>query len=160
MMMIAANADGIWTRLTELMGRQDLATDERYATHISRGERVAEVDQLVQSWTATMEFAELDRVLSAASIPHGLIYRAPDILNDPHFAAREMIQWHYDAALERDVPMPAVVPVLSRTPGSIRWVGAPVGAHTGEVLADIGVIPAAELGGAHTHKDLPQGIAQ
>jgi crotonobetainyl-CoA:carnitine CoA-transferase CaiB-like acyl-CoA transferase len=139
MVMIAANADAIWARLAEAMGRPELATDERYATHVARGARVEEVDELVGEWTSSLDFTELDALLTTASVPHGLIFRAPDMLQDPQYAARQSITRVLDEFLGREVPMPSVVPRLSRTPGGIRWAGAPVGAHTSEVLDEIGV---------------------
>ncbi|HSA50923.1 MAG TPA: CoA transferase, partial [Yinghuangia sp.] len=128
MVMIAANADPIFTRLVKAMGRPELATDERYATHVARGARMQEVDDLVASWTSTLDFDTIGAALAEAAVPHGLIYRAPDMLDDPQYAAREMIQRVHDAVLGRDVPMPGIVPRLSRTPGRIRWAGADVGA--------------------------------
>ena len=137
--MIGANADAIFTRLAAAMGRPELATDSRYATHVARGSRIEEVDELVASWTRTRDFDEIDAALAAAAVPHGLIYRAPDMLDDPQYRDREMIQRVHDAVLGRDVPMAGVVPRLSRTPGRIRWAGADVGAHTHEVLAELGL---------------------
>ena len=80
-------------------------------------------------------------MLEAAAVPHGLIYRAPDMVADPQYLARETIQRVHDAALGCDVAMPRVVPRLSRTPGRIAWAGADVGAHTDEVLAELGIDP-------------------
>lgn len=134
LMMIAANADAIWSRLAALMERPELAADQRYATHVARGARSAEVDEIVAAWTSTRDFEDLDKLLSSASVPHGLVYRAPDIVADAHYAARGMIERRYDEALGAEVPMPAVVPRLSRTPGTIRWVGEPVGSHTQQVI--------------------------
>jgi crotonobetainyl-CoA:carnitine CoA-transferase CaiB-like acyl-CoA transferase len=136
--MIAANSDSSWARLTEAMGLAELMRDARYATHESRGQRMEEVDALVSSWTSTLGFDQLDTALTAAGIPHGLIYRAPDILDDPQYAARGMIQRVHDAVLGRDVPMAGIVPRLTRTPGAIRWTGADVGAHTHQVLGELG----------------------
>ena len=146
MVMIAANADGIWSRLADVMGKPELAKDPRYATHEERGRRVEEVDTLVAAWTGHLEFDEIDATLAGASVPHGLIYTAPDVLADPQYAARGMVQRVYDAALGREVPMPGVVPRLSRTPGAIRWAGAEVGAHTHEVLAELGYTEAEQRG--------------
>lgn len=137
--VIAANADAIWRRLAVAMGRPELADDPRFATHTARGTRVQELDDLVAAWTATLDVAELDAALTEAAVPHGLIYRAPDILTDEHYRARGSIRRIPDPALGRDVPMPEVVPRLTRTPGTIRWAGAPVGAHTHEVLAELGL---------------------
>jgi crotonobetainyl-CoA:carnitine CoA-transferase CaiB-like acyl-CoA transferase len=137
--MIAANADAIWARLAAAMGRPELATDPRYAAHVDRGERAEEVDDLVSAWTSGLGFDDLDAALTAAAVPHGLIYRAPDILEDEHYRARDMVQRVHDKALGRDVPMPDVVPRLTRTPGRIRWAGAEIGAHTHDVLAELGL---------------------
>jgi formyl-CoA transferase len=139
MMMIAANADSIWERLAAAMGRVELASDDRFFTHENRGRHASEVDTLVADWTRTLDFMTLDQVLAAAAIPHGLIYRAPDVLNDPQYLARETVQRIHDDVLGREVPMPSVVPRLARTPGEIRWAGGEVGAHTQDVLTELGL---------------------
>lgn len=51
--LIAANQDTVFRRLTEAMGRPDLATDERYATHTARGAVQQELDDLIAEWTKT-----------------------------------------------------------------------------------------------------------
>ena len=122
--MIAANADAIWARLTAAMGASELAVDERFATHTARGEHAKEVDEQVVAWTSTWTYHDLDRMLTEANVPHGLIYRAPDILEDAHYAARVSLTRIHDDVLGRDVPMANIVPRLSRTPGTIRWPGA------------------------------------
>jgi crotonobetainyl-CoA:carnitine CoA-transferase CaiB-like acyl-CoA transferase len=139
MVMIAANADAIFTRLAAAMGRPELAIDPRYATHVARGSRMGEIDEIVGAWSRTLDFDALDKALETAAVPHGLIYRAPDMLDDPQYCAREMIQRVYDTEFDRDVPMAGVVPRLSRTPGRIRWPGPAIGAHTHEVLAELGL---------------------
>jgi succinyl-CoA---D-citramalate CoA-transferase len=139
MLMIAANADAIFIRLAEAMGRPELATDPRYSTHVARGERMEELDAIVTAWSSTLDFATIDQALEAAGVPHGLIYRAPDMLADPHYLARETIQRVHDAVLGTDVPMAAIVPRLTRTPGRVRWPGAEVGAHTHDVLDELGL---------------------
>jgi crotonobetainyl-CoA:carnitine CoA-transferase CaiB-like acyl-CoA transferase len=139
MVMIAANADPIFTRLTAAMGRPELATDPRYSSHVARGSRMDEIDEIVSSWTRALDFETIDKILEDAAVPHGLIYRAPDMLDDPQYLARDTIERVHDAVLGHDVPMANVVPRLSRTPGTIRWPGAGVGAHTHEVLAELGL---------------------
>ncbi len=139
MVMIAANADAIFIRLAAAMGRPELATDPRYATHVARGSRMEELDELVAAWTCTLDFDAIDKALESAAVPHGLIYRAPDMLEDPQYLARDTIQRVHDAVLGRDVPMARVVPRLTRTPGRIRWAGGDVGAHTHEVLSELGL---------------------
>jgi formyl-CoA transferase/succinyl-CoA--D-citramalate CoA-transferase len=140
-LVIAANADPIWKRLALAMGRPDLGEDPRFATHMERGARIDDIDDLVTGWASAHTFKDLDQALTEAEVPHGLIYRAPDILADEHYLARRSVERVFDPTLEREVPMPAVTPRLSRTPGRIRWAGAPSGTHTRQVLAELGIDP-------------------
>ena len=127
--LIAANADNIFARLCEAMNRPDLAGDERYATHIARGEHERELDEIVSEWTALMNSAELLALLREHTVPAGRVYTAADMLDDEHYAAREMVQRRI-ARTGVDTPMLGVVPKFSRTPGSIADVGPTLGEHT------------------------------
>jgi formyl-CoA transferase len=127
--LIAGNADTVFARLCDAMGRPDLAADERYATHIPRGEHERELDALVGEWTSTMQSDDLLALLRAHSVPAGRVYTAADMLTDEHYAAREMIQ-RRTARTGIDTPMLGVVPKFSRTPGSIADVGPDLGEHT------------------------------
>ena len=138
--IIAANQDSVFRRLTEVMGRPELADDPRYADHRARGERAEELDALVGAWTADQTGAELLSRLHEGGVPGGLVYEPADMLADPHFAARESIVSVPDEAFG-EVAMPAVVPRLSETPGRVRWAGPRLGAHTEQVLTELGLTP-------------------
>lgn len=127
--LIAGNADTVFTRLCDAMGRPDLATDERYATHVARGEHERELDELVGTWTSTMGSDELLALLREHTVPAGRVYTAADMLVDEHYAARDMVQ-RRAARTGIDTPMIGVVPKFSRTPGSITDVGPTLGEHT------------------------------
>src|SRR3546814_6520846 len=73
------------------MGRPELASDERYATHRARGTRQEELDALIGEWTKTMTIDELEAKMIEAGVPAGRVYDAEDMLADPHFAAREAL---------------------------------------------------------------------
>lgn len=74
-------------------------------------------------------------------MPNGKIYTAPDMLTDPHFAARQAIVTLMHPLLG-EFPMQNVAPKLSDTPGEARWVGPELGQHTDEVL--VGILGMAE----------------
>jgi formyl-CoA transferase len=143
--IIAANRDNLFRRLCAVMGRPELADDERYSTHTARGERQEELDELIGAWAAEHDADELDRLLNEAGVVAGPVYTIADIFEDEHFRAREMLVEHRDEELG-PVVGPGVVPKLSRTPGSIRWSGPwEMGAHNEEVLgglADLGELEA------------------
>jgi crotonobetainyl-CoA:carnitine CoA-transferase CaiB-like acyl-CoA transferase len=135
--VIAGNSDAIFKRLMVAVGRPDLAADEELATNDRRVSRNAELDAAIADWTRRHTVLEALELLEAAGIPAGRIYSVADIVNDPHYLAREMI---IPAALPGNVSvkMPGIVPKLSDTPGAIRWSGPELGAHTEIILAELG----------------------
>jgi crotonobetainyl-CoA:carnitine CoA-transferase CaiB-like acyl-CoA transferase len=114
------------------MGRPELAVDDRYATHVARGERERELDATIAEWTVTMSSDELLAVLRAHTVPAGRVYTAADMLRDEHYAARAMIERHVSRT-GIETPMLGVVPKFSRTPGSISDVGPDLGEHTDDI---------------------------
>jgi crotonobetainyl-CoA:carnitine CoA-transferase CaiB-like acyl-CoA transferase len=135
--MIGANKDSLWKRLAVAMGRPELGDDPRYATHLARGEQQTELDDLINAWTATLTVDEVDALMTAHSIPAGRVYRAPEMLADPHFQAREAI---IEVETERFGPlkMQGTFPKLSATPSSVRR-SAPskVGQHNAEIYGEL-----------------------
>lgn len=121
--VIGANADGVFKRLCEAMGRPELYEDPKYRTHHARSDNMAELDQLIEEWTKTQETKEVLELLAEKGVPSGLIYSAKDIVEDPHYQAREMIIKTEHPTLG-EFPMPGIVPKLSRTPGKVKHVGA------------------------------------
>jgi len=134
--VIAANQDTVFRRLAEAMGQPELADDPRFATHIARGEHQDEIDGIIGDWAKTVPSEELITELNAAGVPTGGINTARDILRDPHILERGAVAW-VDAAGIGDVPMPAPMPRLSRTPGVIKHAGPELGTDTEAVLTRI-----------------------
>jgi len=130
--LIAANQDAIFRRLAAVMGRPELADDERYATHGARGAHAAELDELISDWTRDRQAGPLLETLHASGIPAGLIYRAQDMLADPHFRAREAIVRLVHPEFG-ELPMQNVFPRLSETPGRARAAGPELGQHNTDV---------------------------
>ena len=131
--MIGANNDGIFKRLAKAMGCPGLAEDERYATHLARGRNQIELDARINDWTKTLTIDEVDALMIAHSIPAGRVYRAPEMLADPHFQAREAI---IEVETERfgKLKMQNAFPRFSRTPSSVR---APAPSVVGQSNAEI-----------------------
>jgi len=142
MVLIAANQDTVFSRLAEAMGRPELAADPRYSTHGARGAHQAELDGLVERWTRTLTTRAVLEAMDKFGVPAGLIYRAPDMLADPHFQARDAIVTvpHPDFG---ELRMQNVAPKLSETPGGVRSPSPSLGQHNDEVYLDLlGLAPA------------------
>lgn len=134
--LIAGNQDTVFGRLAAAMGKPELATNERYATHDARGRNMVELDDMIAAWTAGFDSSDLLALLGEAGVPAGPIYRAKDMLVDPHFAARDAIVRVMAAGIG-EMPMQNVFPKLSETPGRILRGGPELGEHTVEVLRDV-----------------------
>jgi formyl-CoA transferase len=132
MVLVAANQDTVFGRLTEVMGQTELATDERYATHGARGQHMEELDGLIAAWTSTLDADDLLGRLHEGGVPAGRIFRAKDMFADPHFAARDAIVRLTHPELG-EFAMHNVFPRLSETPGSVRHVGPTLGEHNKEI---------------------------
>ncbi|HEU4531018.1 MAG TPA: CoA transferase, partial [Steroidobacteraceae bacterium] len=132
MVLIAANQDTVFSRLAEAMGRPELARDARYSTHTSRGANQVELDALVSAWTATLSRDEVLAAMEKHGVPAGLIYRAPEMLEDPHFAARQAIV-SVDHPDFGELKMQNVAPKLSATPGGVRAPSPHLGQHNEEI---------------------------
>jgi formyl-CoA transferase len=136
LVLIAANQDTVFSRLAEAMGQPGLAQDPKYATHAARGARQAELDGLVEQWTLALTTRQVLDLMDQYGVPAGLIYRAPDMLEDPHFRARDAIVTvpHPDFG---ELRMQNVAPKLSETPGSVRSPSPSLGQHNDEIYLQV-----------------------
>ena len=132
MILIAANQDTVFSRLAAAMNRPDLVEDERYRTHSARGANQVELDEMVSAWTQTIEAAELEKMMEDFGIPSGKIYRAPEMLADAHFKAREAIIKTQHPKFG-ELLMQNVAPKLSATPGGVRSAGPDLGQHNADI---------------------------
>lgn len=135
--MIGANNDAIFTRLTEAMGEAELACDPKYTTHLARGENQTELDNIINAWTAKLTVDEVDALMIKHSIPAGRVYRAPDMLADPHFQAREAIV-EVETSRFGKLKMQNTFPKFSATPSGIRSPApATPGQHNVEIYGGL-----------------------
>ena len=135
--LIAGNGDSIFKRLMAAMGRDDLAGDSGLADNAGRVHRVVELDAAIEAWTLQHPVEQVLAVLGEAKVPAGRVYTAKDIVEDPHFKAREMVlmQQTRDG---HEVAVPGIVPKLLGTPGRVRSSAPKLGDDTDAVLGEIG----------------------
>jgi crotonobetainyl-CoA:carnitine CoA-transferase CaiB-like acyl-CoA transferase len=142
--VIGANSDSLYVRLMETVGRTDLARDPELQANAGRVRRVDEIDAAIADWTRQHPLVEAVRRLEAAGIPAGPIYSAADIVDDPQYHARGMIET-VEVPGVGPLRIPGVAPRLTETPGSTRWPGPPLGAHNDEVYGALLGLDAGEL---------------
>jgi formyl-CoA transferase len=132
--VIAANQDTVFQRLCAAMGQPELATDDRFSTHVARGRNQDELDKIIGDWASDKQPTDIIEVLSAAGVIAGPINTVAEVVDDPQLRARGMLVEHWDERIDRPVLGPGIVPVLSETPGSVRNAGpARPGQHNDEI---------------------------
>ena len=120
------------------MDQPELATDERFSTHVARGRNQDELDDIIGSWAAARQPADIIATLSAAGVISGPINTVAEVVEDPQLKSRGMIADHWDERIGRNVKGPGVVPVPSDTPGTIRRAGSSrPGQHNDEIYRDL-----------------------
>lgn len=143
--IIAANFDPMFVRLCKAMGQPELASDERFSTHLARGDNSALLDRMIAEWTGARTASEVTEILNAHNVVVGPIYSIADIAQDPHFLARHMVQRVADPRFG-DIAVPGFAPQFSASATEIAWLGRPEpGADNDEIYRNLLRISDAEM---------------
>ena len=134
--LIGGNQDSVWKRMAKMMERPELADDPRYATHVARGEHQTELDELISGWTKKISSKKLLDMCEDYGVPAGNVYRAPEMVDDPHYQSREALV-EIDHPQYENFVMQNVAPKLSKTPGRIDHVGPELGEHNELVYGEL-----------------------
>jgi len=134
--VIGANADTVFARFAKAIGHPEWAESERYATHNARGENQEELDERISAWTREHAAEEVLKTMKEAGVPAGKLFTAKDMIEDPHYEARENVVTVEDPEIG-PFPMQNIVPRLTQTPGKIRWTGPALGQHNDEVYGEL-----------------------
>jgi crotonobetainyl-CoA:carnitine CoA-transferase CaiB-like acyl-CoA transferase len=137
--------DGKWVALSastpasaaamfKALGIGGLLADPRFATNDARIANGEAVDQAIVEAIGQRSREEIVRLFETEGLTAAPVYDIADIMEDPHFKARHSFVDLPDPELGT-ATMSAPTPRLSDTPGTIRWVGPPLGAHNREIYA-------------------------
>ena len=146
--VIAGNSDSLFRRLMSAIGRNDLADDPELQSNAGRVRHRVRIDEAISEETEKRSLEAVMEILVAAGVPAGPIYSSADIVADPHFIARKMLEVHpveVEPGREEEVLFPSVVPKLTNSPGAVKWLGPSLGAHTDEILTSVLGMQPAEL---------------
>lgn len=133
--VLGGNGDSIFKRLMTVVGRKDLADDPELAVNSGRVKREQEIDEVLASWCSSNNRDDILDVMAEARVPAGPIYNAADMMADEHFQARGLFEKVEINGKPLDIP--AIMPKLSKTPGSTEWPGGELASHNKEVFSNI-----------------------
>ena len=77
-----------WRRLLQVIGREDLVGDPRFETPEARGERPAEVNEMIAQWTRQHTKHEAMEIIGKAGIPAGAVLDTMELSTDKTFEER------------------------------------------------------------------------
>ena len=139
---ISASIQSMAERLYRAIGRADMIDDPRFRTNTDRVKNIDEADRPVAEFIKARTLAESLAAFEAAEVTAAPVYDIDQFIADPHVQAREIVTDLPDAQMG-SVPMHAVVPRLSGTPGEIRNPAPALGEHNDAILGGLGLDPAA-----------------
>lgn len=84
--------EGHWRKLLKAMNRQDLADDERFANMAIRSKNMALIDEVVESWSKTLNTQEVFETCQEHEVICAPVQSISDVLNDPHLISRGALQ--------------------------------------------------------------------
>jgi formyl-CoA transferase len=134
---ISASTQAMTERLFSAIGRGDLNEDPAFKSNAERIKRRQEVDGIVGGFIEQRTLAEAVQFFERAGVTAAPVYDIAQFLEDPHVQARGIVVEAPDAEMG-EVPMHAVVPRLSGTPGGLRTPAPAIGEHNDEIYARIG----------------------
>jgi succinyl-CoA:(S)-malate CoA-transferase subunit B len=134
---ISCATDKLFARLAAAMGRPELASHSIYGTQAVRLEHRHDVNEIVRDWCGSLTRDEVLARCHATDTPAAPLNDIADIFGDRQFHARRTLVAVDEPETAETVIVPAVVPRLTDTPGTIRSLGPRLGAHTDAVLQDL-----------------------
>ncbi len=134
---IAASGDDMWRKLCAELESPRLADDARFSDSARRSKNRAALYEIIAEATSARPAQEWIERLNAIGVPCGPIYSIDQVFADPQVRALGIAQsvTHPDLGETTLVGQPVE---LSRTPARIATPTPPHGAHTSDILRELG----------------------
>jgi crotonobetainyl-CoA:carnitine CoA-transferase CaiB-like acyl-CoA transferase len=134
---VACSGEGMWKRLCELLGRQEMASDERFRDNQQRAKNRKALNELLNAEFAKKKNDDWIEALNKVGVPCGPIYAMDQVFADPQVQHLGVAAEANSAKLGRYKVL-AQASRLSRTPSTIAAATPEPGEHTEEILDELG----------------------
>ena len=135
--ILVVGNDGQFAKLCQVFGKNEWASDERFATNAQRVRHIGELSALLRSEFAQRSREDLIAALDTVGVPCGPINSVAEVFEEPQVRERQML---------RQVPHPAGVDVpLVASPMRFEGEALPIrsappllGEHSQSILEELG----------------------
>lgn len=135
--VLPASTQNIFERLMKAIGHPELVKDPRFLTNPLRVKNREQLDEYLLPFFSEHTLEQLREILEEHGVAHSSVNSVADLYNDPHVQDRENIISVFDYALNKEIKMQGIVPKFSKTPGQVKWAGAPLGWHNNEIYQEL-----------------------
>jgi crotonobetainyl-CoA:carnitine CoA-transferase CaiB-like acyl-CoA transferase len=136
--LIQVVGNPLFARIAKVIGAPELIDDPRYATDEARGDRGAEISELVGRWCAERDSREALEALDRARIPCGPVYSPQEVLDDPHVREAELFERVPFPGMSDGAAVARKIVTLSREPHAPFQRAPLLGEHTDAILRELG----------------------
>ena len=141
---IAVTNDEEWRQLAQLVGGSELSADPRFATLAGRLENEDQLDDLISGWTVDKKAYDLCHLLQREGVPASPVMGGPDLLADPHYAARgTFVRINHEQVGKKTYP--GIPWKMSATPGKARWASPTLGQHNRQIYGELLAMPTDDI---------------
>jgi crotonobetainyl-CoA:carnitine CoA-transferase CaiB-like acyl-CoA transferase len=137
-LVLVVGNDGQFVKFCEVIGKPELATDERFAINPNRVINRTTLNEIIKTEFAKRDLKDWIAALDAAGVPAGPINTVPLVFEDEQAKHRELLM-HLPHPLGGTVPQ--VRSPLRFKEATMEFKSAPplLGQHTDEVLRELGI---------------------
>jgi crotonobetainyl-CoA:carnitine CoA-transferase CaiB-like acyl-CoA transferase len=130
---VSASSQSVADRLMKLVGREEMTNEPWFRDHTGRLAHSAELDEIIRDWISKRDSGDIIAAFAEHDAAIAPVYSIEDIVQDPHYQARETITT-IDHPTLGPVRMQNVIARLEKSPGRIRHAGMALGEHNIEIL--------------------------
>jgi len=131
--VIPASTQNIFERLMNAIGHPELVEDPRFLTNQLRVRNRDALDEYIIAFFSEHTFENSRDILEKHKVAYSSVNSVADLFHDPHVQERENIISVFDYGLNMEIKMQGIVPKFSKTPGQVKWAGAPLGWNNNEI---------------------------